>query len=94
MSPGGASGAADTMGRYSWARKDVIARFTQFNVLVVFRYPLGIMKEHLHCRAQAGIFDVSHMVPVRVTGKDRAAFMEKVTVADVKVIYSKVQRFI
>ncbi len=25
------------------------------------QYPLGVMKEHLHCRAQAGLFDVSHM---------------------------------
>ena len=24
-------------------------------------YPLGIMKEHLHCRKSAGLFDVSHM---------------------------------
>ncbi len=25
------------------------------------QYPLGVMKEHLHCRARAGLFDVSHM---------------------------------
>ncbi|GAG47527.1 unnamed protein product, partial [marine sediment metagenome] len=25
------------------------------------QYPLGIMKEHLHTRASAGLFDVSHM---------------------------------
>ncbi len=25
------------------------------------QYPLGVMKEHLHCRAAAGLFDVSHM---------------------------------
>ncbi|MBL4837803.1 MAG: glycine cleavage system aminomethyltransferase GcvT [Kordiimonadaceae bacterium] len=25
------------------------------------QYPLGIMKEHLHCREKAGLFDVSHM---------------------------------
>ena len=25
------------------------------------QYPLGVMKEHLHCRANAGLFDVSHM---------------------------------
>jgi len=48
------------------------------------KYPLGIMKEHLHCRAEAGLFDVSHMVPCRVTGKDRAKFMEKICVADVQ----------
>ncbi|SEM78629.1 aminomethyltransferase [Pseudorhodobacter antarcticus] len=25
------------------------------------QYPMGVMGEHLHCRAQAGLFDVSHM---------------------------------
>ncbi len=25
------------------------------------QYPLGILKEHLHTRAGAGLFDVSHM---------------------------------
>jgi aminomethyltransferase len=24
-------------------------------------YPLGVMKEHLHCRDNAGLFDISHM---------------------------------
>ena len=25
------------------------------------QYPMGVMKEHLHTRAAAGVFDVSHM---------------------------------
>ena len=25
------------------------------------QYPMGVMKEHLHCRGKAGLFDVSHM---------------------------------
>ncbi|MEO1425116.1 MAG: glycine cleavage system aminomethyltransferase GcvT, partial [Pseudomonadota bacterium] len=25
------------------------------------QYPSGVMKEHLHCRSAAGLFDVSHM---------------------------------
>ena len=25
------------------------------------QYPLGVLKEHLHTRAKAGLFDVSHM---------------------------------
>lgn len=32
------------------------------------QYPLGVMKEHLHCRAQAGLFDVSHMGQVILRG--------------------------
>ncbi len=37
------------------------------------QYPLGVMKEHLHCRAAAGLFDVSHMGQVIVKGADYAA---------------------
>jgi aminomethyltransferase len=31
------------------------------------QYPLGVMKEHLHTRNAAGLFDVSHMGQVRLT---------------------------
>lgn len=30
------------------------------------QFPLGVMKEHLHTRAQAGLFDVSHMGQVLI----------------------------
>lgn len=33
------------------------------------QYPLGVMKEHLHCRAAAGLFDVSHMGQVLLLPK-------------------------
>lgn len=33
------------------------------------QYPMGVMKEHLHTRAQAGLFDVSHMGQVKLTPK-------------------------
>jgi aminomethyltransferase len=32
------------------------------------QYPMGVMKEHLHTRAHAGLFDVSHMGQVMLTG--------------------------
>ena len=38
-------------------------------------YPLGVMKEHLHTRASAGLFDISHMQLVAVEGKDAMAFL-------------------
>lgn len=47
-------------------------------------YPDGIIKEHLHCRSSVGLFDVSHMGQVRIKGKDAAAFLERLTVADVQ----------
>ena len=37
------------------------------------QYPLGVMKEHLHTRAHAGLFDVSHMGQVIVKGASYAA---------------------
>lgn len=33
------------------------------------QYPLGVMKEHLHTRAKAGLFDVSHMGQAWLTTK-------------------------
>ena len=37
------------------------------------QYPLGVMKEHLHCRAEAGLFDVSHMGQVILRGESMEA---------------------
>ena len=34
------------------------------------QYRLGVMKEHLHCRAAAGLFDVSHMGQVILRAKN------------------------
>lgn len=34
------------------------------------QYPLGVMKEHLHTRAKAGLFDVSHMGQARLTAHE------------------------
>ncbi|WP_417317060.1 glycine cleavage system aminomethyltransferase GcvT [Emcibacter sp.] len=41
------------------------------------QYPMGVMKEHLHCRAEAGLFDVSHMGQVVITGDDADRWLEK-----------------
>ncbi|HNS94264.1 MAG TPA: glycine cleavage system aminomethyltransferase GcvT, partial [Thauera sp.] len=37
------------------------------------QYPAGILKEHIHTRSQAGLFDVSHMGQVMLVGPDAAA---------------------
>lgn len=47
-------------------------------------YTAGGMKEHIHCRSAAGLFDVSHMVPIRIHGKDRVKFAERILPADVE----------
>ena len=44
----------------------------------------GALASHLHTRTNVSLFDVSHMLQTRVWGKDRVAFMESLTVADVE----------
>lgn len=38
-------------------------------------YPLGVMKEHLHAREQAGLFDISHMRVIEISGRDASALL-------------------
>ena len=45
------------------------ARFCPFaGYEMPLQYPAGLRAEHLHTRSQAGLFDVSHMGQLRVTG--------------------------
>ncbi|HIG37526.1 MAG TPA: glycine cleavage system aminomethyltransferase GcvT [Oceanospirillaceae bacterium] len=37
------------------------------------QYAMGVKQEHLHCRAAAGLFDVSHMGQVSITGPSMEA---------------------
>lgn len=47
------------------------------------QYPSGLIKEHRHCRTRAGLFDVSHMGQIRVSGVDAGAALESVLPIDV-----------
>lgn len=47
------------------------------------QYPLGVKKEHLHTRAEAGLFDVSHMGQIRLTGQGIAEALEAILPQDV-----------
>jgi aminomethyltransferase len=47
------------------------------------QYPAGLMAEHLHTRASAGLFDVSHMGQLRLVGADAAAAFESLMPVDV-----------
>lgn len=40
-------------------------------------YPAGVMKEHLHTREHAGLFDISHMKLFIVSGSGAAAMLSK-----------------
>jgi aminomethyltransferase len=47
------------------------------------QYPMGLMAEHHHTRAEAGLFDVSHMGQLRLVGTDAAAAFESLMPVDV-----------
>lgn len=47
------------------------------------QYPAGTVEEHLRTRQHAGLFDVSHMGEVDVTGPDAIAFVNYITSNDV-----------
>ncbi|MFU8862528.1 MAG: glycine cleavage system aminomethyltransferase GcvT [Rhodobacterales bacterium] len=60
------------------------------------QYGLGVMKEHLHTRAAAGLFDVSHMGQVILRGPDYAtvaAAMETLVPVDVAGLAVNRQRY-
>jgi aminomethyltransferase len=47
------------------------------------QYPMGVLREHLHTRAAAGLFDVSHMGQVILRGPGVAAALEALVPVDV-----------
>ena len=59
-------------------------------------YPLGILKEHLHTREKAGLFDVSHMGQALLVGPDHettAAALEALVPADILNLKPGQQRY-
>ncbi len=57
------------------------------------QYPEGIKSEHLHTRAHAGLFDVSHMGQIRVTGEAASASFEKLVTGDITGLRDFQQRY-
>ena len=62
------------------------------------QYPMGILKEHLHTRAAAGLFDVSHMGQVAVRARsgdiaDAARALEALVPVDVVGLAPGRQRY-
>ncbi|KGF67849.1 glycine cleavage system protein T [Hoeflea sp. BAL378] len=62
------------------------------------QYPMGVMKEHLHTRAEAGLFDVSHMGQILIRAKsgdvrDAALALESLTPVDVADLKPGRQRY-
>ena len=62
------------------------------------QYPLGVLKEHLHTREKAGLFDVSHMGQVFLIPDDKdfeagAKALEKLVPADIQSLKPGQQRY-
>ena len=57
------------------------------------QYPAGVMKEHLACRTGAGLFDVSHMGQVRITGAQAALALESLVPVDIADLAEGRQRY-
>ena len=57
------------------------------------QYPMGLMQEHLHTRTAAGLFDVSHMGQLQLTGVDAASALETLMPVDVVDLGVHKQRY-
>ncbi|MGR3499795.1 MAG: glycine cleavage system aminomethyltransferase GcvT [Limimaricola soesokkakensis] len=60
------------------------------------QYPMGVMQEHQHTRAHAGLFDVSHMGQVVIRGDsyaDAAQALEALIPADILGLKENRQRY-
>jgi aminomethyltransferase len=58
--------------------------FAGYNMPV--NYPLGVLKEHVHTRTHAGLFDVSHMGQGELSGADVDAALESLVPGDLKAL--------
>ncbi|MDI3335597.1 glycine cleavage system aminomethyltransferase GcvT [Defluviimonas aestuarii] len=62
------------------------------------QYPMGVMKEHLHTRSGAGLFDVSHMGQILMSAKsgavgDAALALERLVPVDILGLKEGRQRY-
>ena len=57
------------------------------------QFAAGIVAEHKHTRAQAGLFDVSHMGQVRIDGAGAAAALETLVPGDISGLAAGASRY-
>ncbi|MFJ4141362.1 glycine cleavage system aminomethyltransferase GcvT [Pseudomonas sp. NPDC089734] len=57
------------------------------------QYPAGVMKEHLHTRESAGLFDVSHMGQILLIGTQAAQALETLVPVDIIDLPVGMQRY-
>lgn len=70
------------------------AKMTSFaGYAMPLHYPAGIIKEHQHTRAEASLFDISHMGQILLTGDHCAAALEKLVPSDIQSLKPSSQRY-
>lgn len=57
------------------------------------QYTTGIIEEHLHCREQAGFFDISHMGQCFISGSSVAESLEKLVPSNITGLNIGQQRY-
>ncbi len=57
------------------------------------QYPMGVLQEHHHTRSSAGLFDVSHMGQLTLSGPEAAAAFESLMPVDVIGLGVNKQRY-
>ncbi|NOR71132.1 MAG: glycine cleavage system aminomethyltransferase GcvT, partial [Methylomarinum sp.] len=57
------------------------------------QYGAGIIQEHLHCREQAGFFDISHMGQYLITGESVAEELETLVPSNISGLKTEQQRY-
>ena len=74
--------------------RDLGARMVPFaGYEMPVQYPAGVLAEHLHTRAAAGLFDVSHMGQVILGGRGAAEGLESLVPVDVVGLAEGRQRY-
>src|ERR1700754_1258339 len=78
------------------ARGGKLVPFAGYDMPV--QYAAGVMKEHLHTRAAAGLFDVSHMGQIALHAKsgrveDAATALERLVPQDIVAVPAGRQRY-
>ena len=72
----------------------LLAKTTPFSGYVMpLHYPTGIIKEHLHTRTKAGLFDISHMGQLLLTGNHCATELEKLVPSNIQDLEQGSQRY-
>ena len=73
--------------------KELKARFTEFAGFEMPIYYSSIKDEHLTVRRSVGLFDVSHMSNIWITGEDAEQLISQTTVEDASKIVDKMSQY-